>query len=452
MVGVRGAPGRRSLADHPARTVVAGFLATIALGTGLLLLPASTASGSSTSPLDALFTATSAVSVTGLTVVDTGTHWSAFGQAVLLVLIEVGGLGYMTVSSLVVMLLSRKLGLRRQLLARTEREALSLGDVRRVLVSLALVTMVVQGVVAALVTARLWAVGDVAFGTAAWSGLFHAVAAFNNAGFSLYEDSLVGFSSDWMVLVPIMVAIVVGGLGFPVLLDLRQVGRDVRRLTLHSKVTLAGSAGLLVLGFAVLTPLEWTNPDTLGSMPVSDRLLNGAFASVSPRTAGFNTVDVGAMREESLLATVVLMFIGAGSAGTSGGIKISTFMILTLVIWSQLRGERDVTGFHRRIPGETQRRAITVATLAVGLVVLAAGVLVSSGGVPFGPGVFEAVSAFGTVGLSTGITPSLPTLDRFVVIALMLVGRVGPITLGAALVLRSRPRRYRLPEEGPLIG
>lgn len=452
MPGVGGPLGRRSFFEHPARNVVAGFVAVITIGTALLLLPFATAPGVSTTPVDALFTATSAVSVTGLTVVDTGTHWSGFGQAVLLVLIEVGGLGYMTVSSLVVMLLSRRLGLRRQLVASTEREALSLGDVRHVLTSLALITVVVQGVVAAVIAARLWAGGDVAVGDALWSGVFHAVAAFNNAGFSLYPDSLVGFSSDWVILVPIMAAILIGGLGFPVLLDLRQVGRDVRRLTLHSKVTIAGSAGLLVIGFGLLTLLEWRNPATLGSMPLPDKVLNGAFASVSPRTAGFNTIDIGAMREGSLLATVVLMFIGAGSAGTSGGIKVSTFMIITLVIWSQLRGERDVTGFHRRVPDETQRRAITVAALAVGLVMVAAAVLVSSGGVTFGAGIFEAASAFGTVGLTTGITPSLPTLDRLVVIVLMLVGRVGPITLGAALVLRSRPRRYRLPEEGPLIG
>lgn len=431
---------------------MAGFLATIAVGTILLLLPVSTAPGRSTTVLDAVFTATSAVSVTGLSVVDTGTHWSAFGQVVLLVLIEVGGLGYMTVSSLVVMLLSRRLGLRRRLVASTEREALSLGDVRRVLVSLGLVTIVVQATVAVLVAARLWWGGDEPFGAAAWSGVFHAVAAFNNAGFSLYPDSLTGFSSDWMILVPIMVAILVGGLGFPVLVDLQQVGRDVRRLTLHSKVTIAGSVGLLVVGFVALTALEWRNPDTLGAMALPDKVLNGAFASVSPRTAGFNTFDIGAMREGSLLVTVVLMFVGAGSAGTSGGIKVSTFMVLTLIIWSQLRGEQDVTGFHRRIPDEAQRRAITVAALAVGLVMIASGVLVSSAGVGFGAGIFEAASAFGTVGLTTGITPTLPTLDRLVVIVLMLVGRVGPITLGAALVLRSRPRRYRLPEEGPLIG
>jgi potassium uptake TrkH family protein len=444
--------GRRPLENHPARTVVTGFVATIALGTVLLLFPAATASGQSTSLLDALFTATSAVSVTGLAVVDTGTHWSGFGQAVILGLIEVGGLGYMTVSSLVVLLLSKRLGLRRQLVARAERDVLSLGDIRQVLITLALITLSVQSVVAAWLTVRIWTSTDAGLGSAAWSGLFHAISSFNNAGFSLYPDSMIRFSSDWLILLPLMTSIIIGGLGFPVLVDLRRVGRRWRLLTLHSKVTLSGTAALLVLGFVVLTTLEWTNTKTLGSMSLPDKFLNGGFASVTPRTAGFNTIDVGSMRPESLLATIALMFIGAGSAGTSGGIKVSTFMILAMVIWSQLRGNADVNGFGRRVPDSTQRRAITVVLLAIGLITVASAVLLTSGGFSLGDGLFESVSAFGTVGLSTGITPDLHPVGRVVIIGLMLIGRVGPITLGAALVLRSQPSRYRLPEEGPLIG
>ncbi len=444
--------GSRSLIDHPARYVVAGFVVVISVGTVLLLLPFSTRDGASTAVLDALFTATSAVCVTGLVVVDTGAHWSGFGQVVVLGLIELGGLGYMTVTSLIVMLLSKRLGLRRQLLASTERGVLSLGDVRRVLTGLALITLTVQLAVAIVLTLRFWIGHDIGFDDALWSGVFHSISAFNNAGFSLYPDSLVGFSSDAMVLAPLMVSIVIGGLGFPVLVDLKRVGRNWRALTLHSKVTIVASAALLGIGAIVLTTLEWTNPSTFGPMPVHDKLLDGTFASVTPRTAGFNTIDVGSMRPESLLGTIALMFVGAGSAGTSGGIKVGTFAILALVIWSQLRGDQDVTGFHRRIPDDIQRRAVTVALLAVGLVVGATGVLLISGRFELGEALFETVSAFGTVGLSTGITPELPAVDRLVVIALMLIGRVGPITLGAALVLRARPSRFRLPEEGPLIG
>lgn len=443
---------RRSLLDHPARYVVSGFVLVIIVGSVLLMVPASTVPGAARSPLVAVFTATSAVTVTGLTVVDTGTHWSGFGQAVLLGLVQVGGLGFMTVSSLLVMLLSKRLGLRRQLVTNTERGVLSLGDTRHVLGGLALITLVVQFVVAAALALRLWWGHDMDAGSAIWSGVFHSICAFNNAGFSLYRDSLIGFSSDWLILVPVMMAIIIGGLGFPVLVDLRRVRGRWQRLTLHSKVTLAATAALLVIGFLLLSTLEWSNPATLGSMSVPDKVLNGGFASVTPRTAGFNSIDVASMQPESLLATIGLMFIGAGSAGTSGGIKVSTFAILALVVWSQLRGEPDVTGFRRRIPDSTQKQAITVVLLAVGLVLSAAGVLLISADTGIGDALFETASAFGTVGLSTGITPTLPAADQMVLMALMLIGRVGPITLGAALVLRSQPSRFRLPEEGPLIG
>jgi potassium uptake TrkH family protein len=443
---------RQSLLDHPARFVVTGFLIVIGLGTALLLLPWSTQPGRSTSLLEAAFTATSAVCVTGLAVVDTGSHWSGFGQAVLLGLVQVGGLGFMTVSSMLVLLLSRRLGLRRQLATNTEREAFSLGDLREVLYGVGLITVTVQLGIAGVLALRFWSAHGVEIGTAVWSGVFHSVMAFNNAGFSIYADSLIGFSADWLVLVPVMVGILIGGLGFPVLVDLRRVGGRWQRLSLHSKVTLAATVSLLVLGVVLLTALEWGNPGTLGPMPLHEKVLNGAFASVTPRTAGFNAIDIGAMEPQSQLATIGLMFIGAGSAGTSGGIKVGTFAILALVIWSQLRGEPDVTGFHRRITDGTQRRAVTVALLAVALVVSAAGVLLISADTGIGDAFFETVSAFGTVGLSTGITPTLPGLDQVVLMVLMLVGRVGPITLGAALVLRRQPSRYRLPEEELLIG
>lgn len=443
---------RRSLLAHPARYVVTGFLAVIASGTVALMLPWSTQADEQTSLLQAAFTATSAVCVTGLAVVDTGTHWSGLGQLVILVLVQVGGLGFMTVSSLLVLLVSRRLGLRRRLVTNTERESLSLGDLREVLIGVGIITLTVQLAVAAVLSAEFWWRHGMPADTAVWGGVFHSVTAFNNAGFSLYRDNLMGFSADWFVLVPVMAAVIIGGLGFPVLVDLHRERGRWRRLSMHSKVTLSGTAALLVLGIVLLCTLEWRNPGTLGPMPVGDKMLNGTFAAVTPRTAGFNSIDVAAMRPESLLATIGLMFVGAGSAGTSGGIKVSTFAILALIIWSQLRGDSDVNGFHRRIPESTQRRAMTVALLAIALVVTATGILLVSAETGIGDALFETVSAFGTVGLSTGITPTLPAVDQVALMALMLIGRVGPVTLGAALVLRARPSRYRLPEEGPLIG
>ena len=324
-------------------------------------------------------------------------------------------------------------------------------DLRHVLRGLAAITLTVQLALASVLTLRFLVAYDMPVADACWSGVFHAITAFNNAGFSLYGDSLTGFSGDAVVLVPVMVAVIIGGLGFPVLVDLR-AKRRWRPLTLHSKVTLVGSAVLLVVGFGLLLAFEWTNPSTLGPMGAPEKLLNGTFASVTPRTAGFNTIDTGAMTPEGLLSTVGLMFIGAGSAGTSGGIKVSTFAVLAMVIWSQLRGEPDVTGFRRRIPDSTQRQAVTVALLALALGGAATAVLLVSADVTIRDGLFEAISAFGTVGLSTGITGDLPALDQVVLIVTMLAGRVGPATLGTALVLRARPSRFRHPEESALIG
>ena len=311
---------------------------------------------------------------------------------------------------------------------------------------------------------RLWTTYDEPAGQAVWSGVFHSISAFNNAGFSLYADSLTRVRSDPGVMIAVMAAIIIGGLGFPVLADLDKrvlrTGSSRRRriiqrwdaLTLHSKVTLSTTAALLAIGTIVLGTLEWTNPATFGPMGVADKALNSVFASVSPRTAGFNTVVVGDMHPASLLVTITLMFIGAGSAGTSGGIKVGTFSILAMVIWSEVRGEREPTGFRRRIPATTQRQAITVALLAVALVVGGTAGLLVSRDTEMGAALFETVSAFGTVGLSTGVTPALNAWADLVLMALMLIGRVGPITLGAALVLRRRPTVSRVPEEAPLIG
>ncbi len=450
-----GARRARSLVDHPARFVVTAFVVAIAIGTALLLLPWSTADGRSTDPVTALFTSTSAVCVTGLTVVDTSGHWSGFGQGVILALIQLGGLGFMTLVSLVVLLASHRLGLRMTLATTTERRTLSLGDVRRVLGGVAVVTVAMELVVAVVLASRFEASYGYGWGTAAWHGIFHAVSAFNNAGFSLYGDSLERFATDAVVTAPMMAAIVVGGLGFPVLVDLferRRSRHRWRHLSLHTRLTLSATALLLVAGFAVLVVFEWGNPETLGAEGTLDKLWLGLFSSVTPRTAGFNTVTTGAMTNEGLLATMALMFVGAGSAGTSGGIKVGTFALLGLVILAEIRGDADVVAFGRRISGSVQRQATTVALLSVAVVAAATTYLLWVSDFPLRDTAFEAVSAFGTVGLSTGITPGLPESGRLFLVAVMLIGRLGPVTLGAALVLRHRTSLVRHPEEAPIIG
>lgn len=450
MVRMR-APGR-PLFRHPAQVIVAAFGTAVVVGTLLLMLPVSRVGPDGAPLLTALFTATSAVCVTGLVTVDTPTYWSGFGQAVILLLIQVGGFGIMTLASLVGLLLSRRMGLRTRLTAAAETKSLGIGDVRAVLVGVAKVSLLFESVTAVLLTARFLIGYDEPWPRAAYHGMFHAVSAFNNAGFALYSDSLMGFVADPWICVPIAVAVIFGGLGFPVLFELRRQLGQPRQWSLHTKLTVGTTAALLGLGTLFVTFSEWNNPATLGLLDAPGRVLAGFFQAVMPRTAGFNSVDYGEMRDGTLLGTDVLMFIGGGSAGTAGGIKVTTFIILFFVIYAEVRGERHVNAADRRIGERGQRQALTVALLSVGLVMAATLLLLQITELSTRDVLFESVSAFATVGLSTGITADLPPTGQLVLVVLMFVGRLGPITLVSALALREKQLRYTLPEGRPLIG
>lgn len=437
---------------HPAQYVVAGFAAATLIGAGLLMLPFASDASEPTAFVDAWFTATSAVCVTGLTVLDTGAHWTGFGQAVILGLIQVGGLGIMTLTALIVVGLARRLGLRQRMIAAASTGSLQLGEVRSILRGVALVTVVVESTVATLLTLRFWTAYDQSLGRSVWDGLFHAVSAFNNAGFGLRPDNLVGYQDDAVVLLLIAGAIILGGLGFPVWVQIAREPRRPRRWDLHAKLTVSTTIGLILAGWVALAISEWSNPGTLGSMDVGGSLLNSFFGSVTPRTAGFNTIDIASMREEGRVITEMLMFIGGGSGSTAGGIKVTTFAVLGFVIWSEVRGDPDVSLFHRRIPTQAQRQALTVALLAVVIAATSVLLLLRITSLSLDALLFETVSALGTVGLSVGITPILPDAAKVVLIGLMLLGRVGPPTLFAALVSRESERLYRHPEERPIIG
>lgn len=437
---------------HPARLVVVGFAAAVALGTALLMLPVAAAGPGGATFVEALFTATSAVCVTGLVVVDTATYWTGFGQAVILALIQVGGFGIMTMASLLGLLLSRRLGLRTRLTTAHETKSLSLGDVRSVLLGVGRVTLAVEATTAALLTAR-FAVGyDEPAPRALWLGVFHALSAFNNAGFALWSDNLSRFVTDPWVCVPVALAVVLGGLGFPVLFELRRELWCPRSWSLHTKLTVIGSAVLLVGGSAFVLAAEWSNPATLGPLSVPGKLLAGVFTGVMPRTAGFNSLDIAQMNTGTWLGTDVLMFIGGGSAGTAGGIKVTTFLVLLLVIAAEVRGDDHVNAFGRRVPTAAQRQALTVALLGVAAVVGAAILFTMTTPFSLDEVLFEVTSAFGTVGLSTGITADLPAAHQLMLVVLMFVGRTGPVTLATAIALRHREVLFRLPEERPVIG
>jgi trk system potassium uptake protein len=438
--------------QHPARLVPLAFLIAIVVGTLLLLLPIARAGPGGASLLIALFTATSAICVTGLAVVDVPTYWSGFGQAVILALFQVGGFGIMSGATLLALLVTRRLGLASRLIAQAETRSVALGDVAAVLRLILVVTIGVEMILAAILILQLRFSYGEPWGQAIWHGVFHAVSAFNNAGLSTYPDSLMRFAADPLILVPIMMGVILGGIGFPVLYELRRKPRAPARWSVHTKLTLLGTVILLFGGFIAVLAFEWKNPMTLGLHDVAGKLLGSMFYSAMTRSGGFNAVDMGQIRPETMSVSYALMLIGGGSAGTAGGIRVTTFLLLGFVVLAEVRGEPDTTVFRRRIAVDVQRQALTIVLLAVGSV--AVGTLILLGVTDFALEdiLFETISAFATVGLSTGITPDLPPLGQFVVTVLMYIGRVGITTLATALALRSKQRPYRYPEERPIVG
>lgn len=447
-------PIQNHLPTHPAAVLALAFLASILLGTGLLMLPWASASGQSAPWLTALFTATSAVCVTGLAVVNTGTYWSPLGQGLVMALFQLGGFGMMTSAALMGLLIGRRLKLRTRLLLQSETHALSMGDVRSVVRIVLLVTLLCEAVVALWLALRFAATMDLRWPQALWHGTFHSVSAFNNAGFSTWPDSVMRHATDGWVLVPLMLAIVIGGLGFPVLTELwaNRRGRNAR-WSIHTTLTVWGSLALVLLGTVSLWLAERDNARTLGALGLADQWLAALFTSVSARTAGFNALDIGALQTESLVLHCVLMFIGGGSAGTAGGVKVTTFFLLLLIVWTEIRGRADVEFSSRRIGTPVQRQALSILVLsglAVSLGLLA--IVPMASHIPLEKLMFEVVSAFATVGLSTGITADLPPGAQGILIALMYAGRVGVVTLALALAINQVPRAYRFPEEKPIVG
>lgn len=432
--------------------VTIGFGGAVLVGTALLALPIATRSGHGPGFIDALFTATSAVCVTGLVTVDTGTFWSPFGQGVIVTLIQVGGLGIMTLATIIALLISRRLGLRTKLLAQAETRTLSLRDVRAVVARIALFSLISEAVVAVILTTRFAITYDEAPGRAIYDGVFHSISAFNNAGFSLNSDSLMRYVADPWISLSIAAAVIAGGLGFPVVFELVTQWSRPRDWSILTKTVVVSSTVLLVGGSAILTATEFTNPETLGPLSTPAKLLAGFFAAVMPRTAGFNSIDVSAMRPESLFATDALMFIGGGSASTAGGIKVTTLGLLAFIVWAEVRGDPSVNMGRRQVPTRNQRQALAIVLLAAGTVSSATFALLAISDHGLERILFEVISALSTVGLSTGITDDLPPVGQLILVALMFVGRIGPLTLASALALREHGRRYELPEERITVG
>lgn len=433
---------------------MAGFALLILVGGLLLRLPIShTGQVPDVSLIDALFTAASAVTVTGLAVVDTGTTWSPFGEFVIIVLIQFGGLGIMTMAGFIGLLFNQRLGARAGKLAGTEIGFEDMGALRVLIRRLVIFVFTTEAVVAALLTLRFWSEPEFGFRSAANLGIFHSVSAFNNAGFSILDHGLERYAGDWFVSLVIAFSFIIGGLGFPVVFDVWDQRLNPHRWTLHTKVTLVATAALLILGTLVFAALEWTNELTLAQLGTPDRFLAAFFQSATTRTAGFNTVPTGDQREASLLLMVLLMVIGASSASTGGGIKTSSLAVVIGATISELRGDDTTSLFGRRVPSVLERQALSLVIAALGGIGTTVFVLSI-----FQPELsvldllFESASAFATAGLSTGVTPHLTSPSRALIIVLMFVGRVGPTTFGAAVMLRPTARRYGYPEEGLIVG
>lgn len=429
----------------------AGFAAIIAVGTVLLMLPISHDAGRWTPWLDALFTAASAASVTGLAVVDTGTHWSFFGQVVILALVQVGGLGFTIFSTFLLGLAGRRASLRQRLLLRDSLGGGALGSVLTLARRVLLFTVIAEGLGALVLTAAFAATQPLP--TALWWGIFHAVSAFNNAGFDLTGEfrSMVPYQDAPLVLLTLSVLLTFGGLSYAVVEDVVR-RRRFRRLTLDSKLVLVVTFGLLPLGTLLLLFTERANGGTFAPMSADLQLLNAFFLSSVARSSGFNSVDIAAMTDGGLLVLIGLMFVGGAAGSTAGGIKVQTVGILACATASAVRGLPDVVAFERRVPIPEVLRAIAVTMLSGALVFVATFLLGLADVQPFLREWFEVVSAFSTVGLSTGLSLETTAGGRAILIAMMFVGRLGPLTLAVALAEREQRSPLRWPSETVRIG
>lgn len=437
---------------HPAKWTALGFGGVIVVGTALLMLPIAKTGPGGANFIEAFFTAVSAVCVTGHIIVDTPTFWSGFGQAVIVVLIQVGGFGVMTFASIVGIAVVRRLSLASKITTAAETRSLGIEDVKSLVFNVLKISLVIEGAVAAVLFFWFWLHYGRPVGEAAWLGVFHGVSSFNNAGFALFSDSMMSYVADPVVSLALCAAIILGGLGFPVIMQLRKYWRRPLRWSMNTRIVLWATPVLLVSGAVYITALEWSNPDTLGPLDWPAKLLAGFFQSVQTRTAGFNSIDIGAADDSTLFGMTALMLIGGGPAGTAGGIKVTTFAVLFFILLAEVRGEGVVNVFGKRLSRAVHRQAIAVVLLAVGVVVAATVAIMVMSGFGLSRVLFETVSAFGTVGLSTGITADLPVGAQLILCFLMFIGRLGPITFAAALALRERSVLYQLPKERPIIG
>jgi len=440
------------------------FTSLILVFTLLFSLPIAAADRTMTPLHDALFTAVSVICVTGLTTVDMATHWSAFGNILVYVGVNIGGIGVLTLASLMGMVISRRLGLRAKLMAASdtnpsrihagpvnEGQTVRLGEVGRLLVTVVISALVIELVIAALLFPRMLADG-VALGEAIWHSLYYSAMAFTNSGFSPNVGGLDQFADDYMFLGALMLGAFLGSLGFPVIYAFARGWRVPRRWSLHVRLTLVTTVLLLIVGMLFYILLEYDNPKTFGSLNAGDTIFQSLFMSVMTRSGGFSTIVVSDLHGSSLLLTDMLMFIGGGSASTAGGIKVTTLAVLFLAAFAEARGRQEMEAFGRRIPSDMLRLAVSVVLWGATTVAVSTVVILHITQAPLDYVLFDVISAFATVGLSTGLTAELPPSGVYVLAATMFMGRVGTVTLAAALAASQSRQLFKRPEERPIVG
>ncbi|MFP5107158.1 TrkH family potassium uptake protein [Neobacillus sp. C211] len=436
---------------HPAHILILGFTGLIFLGTCLLMIPGATKDRHHLSLIDALFESTSAICVTGLAVVDTGTTFTLFGQIVLLFLIQVGGWGFMTSGILMFIILGKRIGFKQRLLLQDSLNTFTLGGVIKLVQRVIIITLIVETLGAVVLSIR-WA-QEMSVGKAIYYGIFHSISAFNNAGFGLEADSLSKWVGDPTVNIVITSLFMLGGIGFFVVSDVFQK-KNLRRFSLHTKLALFFTLLINVVSTLIIFGLEYNNPATLGSLGTADKWWAAYFQGVVPRTAGFNTIDISQMTLSSLVYMMGLMFIGASSGSTGGGIKVTTFALLLFALWSVITNKEDINIFKRRVPTSLVFRALSIAVSGVLFIFVIFFLLtITEKGADMSKLAFETVSAFGTVGLSAGFTTELSPLGRILITIMMFIGRVGPLTMAFALAIHSNKKaNFRYAEEKILIG
>lgn len=436
----------------PYQILSLGFASLILFGGLLLTLPIASSNGQSLPFIDALFTATSAVCVTGLTVVDTGTYFSLFGQLVIIFLIQCGGLGIMTMSTLMAILMRKKLLLKDRLIMQEALNQLTFSGIIRLVIYIVKITFFIEFIGGTFLAVRFY----LDFGLQGiYYGYWHAISAFCNAGFDIIganNNNLLPYVGDITVNLSITTLIILGGLGFGVFTDIN-VNRNLKKLSLHTKLVLITTAGLIFFGTLSIFLLEYSNPATIAHMPFKDQFFASYFQAITARTAGFATINLGAMTHAAAFVIIILMFIGASPGSTGGGIKTTTFAIILASIWSQVRGNEETTIFYRTIPQLLIQRAFTIFFVFLLLVTCFTLLIdINEPAYTTSTVAFEVVSAFSTAGLTLGITPSLSSLSKFLLILAMFLGRVGPVTFALALVMRSKKKKLRYPEGKVSIG